>query len=70
MQHEKWNCPKCGHDQFDVGEFRATGGFLAKLFDVQNKRFTTASCSRCGYTEIYKAKSSALGDVFDLFLGR
>ncbi len=69
MQHERWNCPKCRHNDYDTDQFRATGGFLAKLFDVQNKRFTTVSCTNCSYTEIYRAKSSALGSIFDLFVG-
>lgn len=41
MQHEKWQCPKCRNDEFDVDKFAATGGFFSKIFDVQNKKFTT-----------------------------
>lgn len=63
----RWTCPKCGHNRFDTDQFRATGGFLAKIFDVQNKRFTTVSCERCHYTEIYRADQSMLGNIFDLF---
>lgn len=44
---------------------RATGGMLAKIFDVQNKRFTTLTCTQCRYTEFYKASSSQLGNIFD-----
>ena len=40
---------------------------LSKIFDVQNKRFTTVTCDRCTYTEIYRIKSSALGHVLDFF---
>jgi len=60
-------CPKCSNTQCVVDEFRATGGVLSKIFDVQNKKFTTVTCTRCKYTEIYKADSSALGNIFDLF---
>ena len=67
MRHEKWVCPKCGHLEFETDEFAATGGGLAKIFDVQNKKFSTVSCTRCRYTEIYKAESSTLGNVFDFF---
>ena len=67
MYHEKWSCPKCGNAEFDTDQFRATGGMLAKIFDVQNKRFTTVSCGRCRYTEVYKTDSSTLGNVFDFF---
>ena len=67
MQHRNWQCPKCGNLEFDTPEFRATGGMFAKIFDVQNKRFTTVTCERCHYTEIYRADSSTLGSVFDFF---
>ncbi len=67
MQHDNWKCPKCDCPDFEAGEFRATGGVLSKIFDVQNKRFTTVSCARCHFTEIYKTTSSQLGNVFDFF---
>ncbi len=44
-----------------------TGGTLAKIFDVQNKKFTTVTCTRCLYTEIYKSSTSNLANVFDFF---
>ncbi|MHC4646956.1 MAG: zinc ribbon domain-containing protein [Planctomycetota bacterium] len=69
MQDLNYTCPKCTNTQYDVGEFRATGGFLSKIFDVQSKRFTTVTCTRCKYTEIYRTKSSMLGNVFDFFTG-
>lgn len=67
MHHHNWKCPKCGNTQFDTDQFRATGGMLAKIFDVQNKRFTTVTCSQCRFTELYRTPSSALGNVFDFF---
>ena len=38
-----------------------------KIFDIQNKKFTTISCGRCGYTELYKATSSTGWNILDLF---
>ncbi|UCF04199.1 MAG: zinc ribbon domain-containing protein [bacterium] len=67
MERLNYSCPKCSGSDYEVGEFRATGGFFTKLFDVQSKRFTTVSCTRCKYTEIYKADSSMLGNIFDFF---
>ncbi len=67
MNNSKYVCPKCGNTQYETDEFRATGGFLSKVFDVQSKKFTTVTCTRCKYTEIYKASSSMLGNIFDLF---
>lgn len=67
MSKLKWSCPKCGNVHYDTDQFRATGGFLAKIFNIQNKRFTTVTCTQCMFTEIYRTESSKLGDVFDFF---
>lgn len=65
-----YTCPKCENTKYETDEFRATGGFLTKLFDIQSKRFTTVTCQRCKYTELFKADSSKLGNVFDFFVER
>ncbi|BBB33039.1 conserved hypothetical protein [Thermotomaculum hydrothermale] len=65
--NEGYVCPKCGNREYKKGEMRATGGFFSKIFDVQNKRFTTISCTVCGYTEFYAKDSSTLGNIFDFF---
>jgi predicted nucleic-acid-binding Zn-ribbon protein len=62
-----YKCPKCGNTQYETDEMRATGGAFAKLFDVQNKKFTTITCTKCRYTELYKASSSKLGNILDFF---
>lgn len=69
MKHEKWQCPKCENDTFETDIFHATGGTLSKLFDIQNKKFTTVSCTQCQYTEIYKGDTSRLSNFFDFFVG-
>jgi len=65
--NEGFKCAKCGGTGFTQDQMRATGGFWAKIFDVQNKKFTTLSCDNCGYTELYKGTSSMMGNIFDLF---
>ncbi|HUT90798.1 MAG TPA: zinc ribbon domain-containing protein [Thermoguttaceae bacterium] len=67
MSPLNYTCPKCGNTSYETGEFRAAGGFLSKVFDVQSKRFTTVTCTQCKYTELFKASSSMLGNIFDLF---
>ena len=67
MHHQNWQCPKCSNQEFETGQFRATGGNFARIFDVQNKRFSTVICSRCKFTEIYQQNSSKLMNVFDFF---
>jgi len=64
-----YTCPKCSNRSYNIGQMRATGGTLSKIFDVQNKKFTSVTCQRCSYTEFYKAKTSALSNIFDLFTG-
>ncbi|MFQ6613076.1 MAG: zinc ribbon domain-containing protein [Fidelibacterota bacterium] len=67
MEHEHWQCPKCENREFETGQFAATGGGLTKFFNIQNKKFTTVTCTRCQYTEIYKTGTSTLGNVLDFF---
>ena len=67
MNQLNWRCPKCGHTAFETDVMRATGGRFAKIFDVQNRKFTTVTCSRCTFTEFYRGDTSTLGNVFDFF---
>jgi predicted nucleic-acid-binding Zn-ribbon protein len=64
-----YRCPKCGNAEYETDQIRTTGGFWSKIFDVQNRRFTTVTCTHCRYTELYQADSSMLGNIFDLFAG-
>lgn len=63
----RFECPRCGHQGHEVGTLRGTGGLLSSLFDVQRERFTTLTCERCRYTELYKGDRNVLSDVFDFF---
>ncbi len=67
MSTKEYQCMKCGNNQYESGEFRATGGKFSKIFDVQNKKFTTITCTQCKYTEIYQADSSTLMNILDFF---
>ena len=62
-----FKCPKCDNTKYETGQFRAVGGTLSKIFDVQSQCFTTVTCTRCRFTEVYKADKSKLEDIFDLF---
>ncbi len=65
----QYQCVKCGNTSFENDQFQATGGNFAKLFDVQNKKFITVSCTNCGYTELYKATTSKGSNVLDFLVG-
>ena len=69
MEKKQYICPKCGNTHYVSDQFQATGGNFAKLFDIQNKRFTTISCTQCGYTELYRTMNSAGMDILDFLLG-
>jgi len=60
-------CPKCGHTEAEVDDIATTGNGVSRLIDLQNRRFRAVSCTRCGYTELYKGRSP--NEVIDLFVG-
>lgn len=60
-------CPKCGHTETTTDSIATSGTGLSKFFDVQNRSFTVISCANCGYSELYRGRSS--GNLVDLFLG-
>ncbi len=70
MDQEQRNyvCSKCGCTQFESDQFQATGGNFAKIFDIQNKKFITISCSQCGYTELFKAQTDSGMNILDFLL--
>ena len=69
MEKKQYICPKCGNTHYISDQFQATGGNFAKIFDIQNKKFTTISCTQCGYTELYRTVNSAGMDILDFLLG-
>lgn len=69
MEGIQYVCPKCGNYNYETDQFQATGGTFAKLFDVQNKKFVTVICTRCGYTELYRAQNSMGLDILDFLMG-
>ena len=62
-----YECIKCGCKEFESDSFQATGGNIAKIFDIQNKKFITVSCKKCGYTELYKSNTDAGMNILDFF---
>lgn len=63
-----YKCVKCGYEEFESDQFQATGGNFAKIFDVQNKKFTTISCKKCGYTELYRANTDSGMNIIDFLM--
>ena len=63
-----WKCPKCGNGEYEKDQLQATGGNFSKVFNVQNKKFITISCKKCGYTELYREETSAGMNIFDFLM--
>jgi predicted nucleic-acid-binding Zn-ribbon protein len=68
MERNQFRCAKCGCTGCETDQFQATGGSFAKLFDVQNKKFFTVTCTNCGYTELYKGQGSQGMDILDFLM--
>lgn len=69
MEKKQYICPKCENKNFVHDQFQATGGNFAKVFDVQNKKFTTISCTQCGYTELYRQETTDGWNILDFLMG-
>lgn len=66
MNQRSYTCLKCGNRKADADEIRTTGSGFSKLFNIQNRKFSTVSCSRCGFTELYKkGMSGGASNVLD-----
>lgn len=66
MNQRSYTCPKCGNRKADIDEIRTTGAGFTRYFNIQNRRFTSVSCTQCGYTEFYRgARASGASSVLD-----
>lgn len=68
QQPTPFTCPKCSCNTAVEDQLQATGGTFSKLFNVQNKKFRTLSCTQCGFTELYKKDTSKGGNILDFFI--
>lgn len=70
MSSKNFQCIKCGNKNFEVDNIRTTGSGFTKFFNIQNRKFLTVSCTKCGYTEFYrKGKTSGASNVLDFLTG-
>lgn len=58
-------CVKCGGTDHRKDDMRAEGGFRSAAFDVSTNRFVAVSCTRCGYTELYRTGLTGGSQFFD-----
>jgi predicted nucleic-acid-binding Zn-ribbon protein len=69
MEQRQYTCEKCHATTFKAGEIRTTGSGISRLFNLQNQKYQTVSCTKCGFTELYRLDGSGFGNVIDLFAG-
>ena len=66
MNQKSYTCPKCGNRKADIDQIRTTGSGFTKYFNIQNRKFTSVTCTKCGYTEFYRGRaSSGASNVLD-----
>lgn len=63
-----YTCAKCGGTDYDKKEIRTEGGALSAMFDVSTNRFDAISCTRCGYTDLYRKDVSGAAKIFDFLV--
>jgi len=70
MNIRNYQCIKCGNKKAETDNIRTTGPKFTRFFNIQNRRFLAVSCTKCGYTELYRTgKTSGASNVLDFFTG-
>ena len=54
-------------EYYNYGSITVQAISIQELFNIQNQKFTTITCSQCQYTEIYRGDSNAVTNVLDFF---
>ena len=67
MEKRDYHCIKCQGNRYREGELRTTGSGLSRFFNIQNQKYSTVACTECGYTELYRADGSGIGNILDFF---
>jgi uncharacterized protein len=67
-------CAKCHSSGAEVKSLAMSGTGLSRLLDIQQNRYVFASCTNCGYTEVYNLDILAggrddVGNVLDVIFG-
>jgi uncharacterized protein len=60
-----YKCLKCSGGDYTKSEVSTTGGTWSRMFDYSSNFFTAITCSKCGYTELFRANSTGLKDLLD-----
>ena len=67
-QKKYFSCSKCQNSSYNTGAIRTTGSGISRFLNLQNQKYNTISCNKCGYTEIYRTDGGGVaGNILDLF---
>jgi predicted nucleic-acid-binding Zn-ribbon protein len=61
-------CPRCEGQGAQVERLAMSGTGFSRFFDIQPYRFAFASCTNCGYTEVFNLKILEGKDDLGTFL--
>ena len=67
MAKVAYSCAKCNGIEYRAGQLRTTGSGLTRFLNIQNQKYSTVSCTSCGYTELYRMDGSGLSNILDMF---
>ena len=67
MADQTFECTKCHSHEYSTGEIRTTGSGLSRFMNIQNQKYATVSCTKCGFTELYRLDGKGLGNILDFF---
>lgn len=65
----RYKCMKCGHEKYELHQFRAASGFWSAMFDLQSARYEVVTCARCKFSELYQGETGVGQQVADFMLG-
>lgn len=67
MAKTSYICEKCKSVECRTGEIRTTGAGISRFLNLQNQKYSTVSCSKCGYTELYRMDGGGVaGNILDV----
>lgn len=61
-------CKKCQFGKMVIDEVFETSSLITKILKLQNRKFETLTCLKCGYTLFFEKKSNILFNSLDLLI--
>eukprot|EP00762_Andalucia_godoyi_P006088 ANDGO_00387.mRNA.1 Uncharacterized protein YpzJ len=65
---EHMACSECGSVQWRTGTVYTVGSLLARWLNIKSRKFSTSTCTVCGFTEFYERKASVTSNILDILI--